>query len=693
MKGVSKLRPAIASLLLTSGLIGVLFGILLTYASHVFFDPRSFAERAARSVRDPAVAVVLADRISQAAVSANRDLTPFRPLIFYAAREVVASQTFSSLVRTSARTLHSVAFSGNGEDLLLSLRDGGILLRSALPVLPPQLLAQIPDRLVVRLVDGAAPSLGIDRALALLRDASALARAVRWMLASGVVLVLLAAWVSPTPWRSGREAGWLLIFTAAMLVLVDPIGALVIDATGTNHGVTAAAIGVWRSFVADAAAWALVIGGVGVILVSPSLDLERHLRVAWGRLTRVPERSSAQLLRAVALIVAGYALFRWPRAILEGAVSVVGVGVLAVGVSALGKLLFHSRREERVARAAVRPAVIVLGTALAAAVAIGSTLVTSPTGPSSFNTDACNGKRALCSRPLDRVVFAGTHNSMASGDQPTWFFPAQEVNVRAQLQDGIRGFQIDAHYGQQVGTHVLTVLHDEGNARRAYEGVIGKEGVDAAFRIRDRLLGLPRGERRIYLCHGFCEIGAIELADVFRTMREFLDEHPREVLMIVIQDEDVDPADIARVAEQTGLADRVYRGPVTGPWPTLGEMIEQQQQVLIVAENDAGDVPWFHPAFEVFQETPYDVRAVADFSCKPWRGGTHGTLFQFNHWITRVPAPRPSDAALVNSYDFLMQRVRACELVRNMIPNLLAVDHYRTGDLFEVVDELNRSTP
>jgi hypothetical protein len=122
-------------------------------------------------------------------------------------------------------------------------------------------------------------------------------------------------------------------------------------------------------------------------------------------------------------------------------------------------------------------------------------------------------------------------------------------------------------------------------------------------------------------------------------------------------------------------------------------MIQRHQQVLITAENQAGAVPWLHPAFEVFQETPYDVRTVTGFSCRPWRGDSRGTLFQLNHWITRVPTPRPSDAALVNSYDFLMTRARMCMAERHKLPNLVAVDFYRTGDLFKVVDELNRDGP
>jgi hypothetical protein len=58
--------------------------------------------------------------------------------------------------------------------------------------------------------------------------------------------------------------------------------------------------------------------------------------------------------------------------------------------------------------------------------------------------------------------------------------------------------------------------------------------------------------------------------------------------------------------------------------------------------------------------------------------------------ITRVPAPRPSDAALVNAYDFLMPRARRCLRERHRLPNLVAVDFYRTGDLLAVVGELNR---
>jgi hypothetical protein len=688
---IRRIRRSIASLLVTAGLALVLLGIVLTYATQAVFDRASFADRAARSLRDPAVAGLLADRISLAAVRMDRDLTAYRPLIASGARQVVSSPAFSPVMRASAEALHFVVFSQDGNDLLLNLADGGLLLRRVVPNLPPRLAEAIPDDVVVDLSERVASSRALAETLPKLREAAELSTHAWWILGGGVGCLLLATALSPTRWRIGRETGWLLVLAALVLVLVRVAGVALIPRFIDDTAVSEAAVGVWRSFTADAVDRALLVGGIGVVLLSPSLAPGTHARAVWRWLTTAPGRGALRLLRAAVLIGGGYGLVRWPRAATELAVSVLGAVLLYLGASALGRLIFQLGREEPIARRALRPAVIALSFALTV-VGVGLWIGggAGSGGARGRVRDTCNGRPDLCGRPLDTVVFATTHNAMGSSDQPTWWFPAQEADIPAQLRDGIRGFQIDAHYGHQVEDRVLTVVADEGEARRTYEAALGKEGVDAAFRIRQRLFGKPEGEKRIYLCHGFCELGALDLVAVLRSMRDFLRGDPREVVIVVIQDEDVRPEDLARAVEQSGLSELVYRGPVTGPWPTLGEMIQRHQQVLIVAENRAGGAPWLHPAFEVFQETPYDFRTAASFSCEPWRGGTRGTLFQLNHWITRVPAPRPSDAEIVNAYDFLMTRARTCMRERHKLPNLLAVDFYRTGDLFAVVDELNR---
>ncbi len=55
--------------------------------------------------------------------------------------------------------------------------------------------------------------------------------------------------------------------------------------------------------------------------------------------------------------------------------------------------------------------------------------------------------------------------------------------------------------------------------------------------------------------------------------------------------------------------------------------------------------------------------------------------------------PKPTNAAIVNAYDFLLGRARQCQQERAHLPNVVAVDFYRTGDLFRVVRTLNGLDP
>jgi hypothetical protein len=64
-------------------------------------------------------------------------------------------------------------------------------------------------------------------------------------------------------------------------------------------------------------------------------------------------------------------------------------------------------------------------------------------------------------------------------------------------------------------------------------------------------------------------------------------------------------------------------------------------------------------------------------------------MFQINHWIDTTPTPKPSNAAIVNAYRFLLARAQKCAAERRHIPNLIAVDFYQTGDLMAVVNKLN----
>ena len=132
--------------------------------------------------------------------------------------------------------------------------------------------------------------------------------------------------------------------------------------------------------------------------------------------------------------------------------------------------------------------------------------------------------------------------------------------------------------------------------------------------------------------------------------------------MLSIQDE-TSAADTAKVIRDSGLVDEVYLGDARRPWPTLRELIDRDERVIVLAENHAGGAPWIHHQPAVMQETPYLFRSVAALeapaSCEPNRGGTAGSLLLVNHWVDTPPAPRVSIARRVNAHAFLAAPRRA----------------------------------
>ena len=204
------------------------------------------------------------------------------------------------------------------------------------------------------------------------------------------------------------------------------------------------------------------------------------------------------------------------------------------------------------------------------------------------------------------------------------------------------------------------------------------------------------GEPGVFLCHRFCELGATEITEAFRDIREFLVEQPSEVLVIVIEDY-VLPSAIVAALEESGLAEKVYRGPPAGPFPTLREMIDSGRQVVVYTEH-VGDAPWFAVGYEeAIQETPFTFKRPAlltepsnwPASCEANRGPAEAPLLLMNHWVNTDPTPRPSNAALVNRRDVLVGRARECERLRGQPVNLLAVDFVGQGDVEGAANELN----
>jgi hypothetical protein len=275
---------------------------------------------------------------------------------------------------------------------------------------------------------------------------------------------------------------------------------------------------------------------------------------------------------------------------------------------------------------------------------------------------------------------------MSAASERGWFFASQEGGIADQLRFGIRGFLIDTYYGVPVQRGVRTdVFHDRDRAALVEE--FGEEFVEAYERVSPTLGLATGGDRQIYMCHAFCELGATRLLDALVEIRRFLEENPREVVVIVNQDA-VPAADVARSFEEAGLDGYALPHRAGASWPTLRQMIESGKRLVVMAENDGSGPDWYHSAFELTQDTPYKFLTADEFSCRENRGRTDSPLFLVNHWIEKV-TPSLADADEVNRFGVLLRRVLDCQAERQRIPNLVAVNFYSRGDLLRVVDVLN----
>jgi len=697
---MSYLRRVAAELLITLGVLLIAVSAVLSVARRALLFPDNFADHLASSLSDPRVASFAADRITDAVLRANPDLTAFRPLIVATARGAVSSPSFQALVRPAARSAHASLFSERGQRVILSVPDVGVLLKSALANANPTLAQKIPPR-----VQTIAASIGDTQVERVVVRLSRVARRSAWLtltlFLSGCALALGGLGLASRHRRALVRLGLDLLVAGIVLLLLMPAGRAIAGVLPHDELARNAARGLWDHFAGALRTWGFVLGGIGLVLQAAGHSLlERFDPHASGRrllawLENPPGGARARLVRGLVLLVAGALAVAWPTGAVSVVVVLLGGGLAFVGLREIFEIALRAAPESGVpalsatATSARRKRIaVVLALAAVFVVAI-AWIGRPPAAVVHLESGACNGAPELCARRVDEVVFPATHNAMSAADIPDWLFPQQEKGIPTQLQDGIRALLFDVHYGIPVEGVVKTDLASDMGSRDKFDKAVGKEGVDAAMRIRDRLAGKEEGPRGLYLCHGFCELGATPLVAALRSVHEFLVQNPDEVLVFGIEDY-ASPQDIAAAFAESGLDGLVYRGAASAPWPTLREMIDSRQRVLVLLESGRQGVPWLHPAYEgLLQETPYRFLNPSEMSCAANRGGTSGSFFLMNNWIDTTPSPKPSNAAIVNAYDALLARARQCEKERGRLPNLIAVDFYRTGELFPVARTLN----
>ncbi len=259
----------------------------------------------------------------------------------------------------------------------------------------------------------------------------------------------------------------------------------------------------------------------------------------------------------------------------------------------------------------------------------------------------CNGSIDLCSKPYNEVAFLTTHNAYNADDQG-FNFPNQNFGITQQLNDGVRGLMLDVY----------------------------------------DLWGTPS----VY--HGTSLLGSEPLSSNLNEIKVFLDNNPTEIVTIILECY-VDANTIESELNNSGLSSYLYNKPIGQPWSTLQEMITNDTRLVIFTDVDdaSPSQSWYHYVWDYAVETHYSVNSSNSFTNDYNRGTPTNDLFIFNHFVTNaaIGTGNPSEAAIVNEYNFLMDRIQGHFNEYAKFPNFITLDFHDLGQGKRVVDSLNSS--
>ena len=687
-------RQAFVPLILVAGILLGVAGVLAVYVRDTVVDSDEFARRASIGLADPVVGELIAKKVVDQIVAAAPNALALRPLLESAVSSAVGEPAFRLIFEAAIRDLHRTIFLGQTDTLAVKLTDMVLVVKTQAAVLAPELSEAIPDELTDVLIEVSAHSVAV-KAVKFSEDVRLLA----FVLPLAALIAFVSAVLLATNRRQALVWVGLSILSIGVIVLIVEVvlGSFVVRQfqEGALRDVARA---FWDAFASGLGVWGLVIAATGATLVAALWWVSEPIDVAarLGQLRRFIEPPVATWPRIGWVVcwslIGAFLILSWQEA-MRVVVTLVGVAFL---VNALAELLrmiaprqvgLAPTQEARVGY--LGPRRLLLGGGLLAAVIVGGYFLidrSSGEGVADVPFDpACNGHVLLCDRPFNNVVFAATHNSISSAEDG-FLLANHSRGIIPQLDSGYRGLLIDLHYGLDSARTpvVVTDLAPTPEKREELVRELGAEAVRSAEQLR-RLNLDAGGTRQIYLCHGLCELGATSFSSELARIRGWLGRNPREVLLIIIEDY-VAPGDVAGAFEKARLVEYLHTQALDDPWPTLDQMINSGRRVVVMAENDTGDVPWYHDGFTFVQETPYSFETVEDFNCEPNRGQPDSPLFMINHWVT---PPLAQTGRRANSSEVLLERLKVCQEVRGLLPNILGVDFYARGVTLDVVAGLN----
>jgi hypothetical protein len=684
---------------------GVMFPVLVlaNWAGSTLYDSDTFSERAVEPLNSEAVREELARRLTAQLVQAgNQQATSFRPAFELALEGVIDTDTFKSIFRNAVRHTHqSIIQQGEGGGRQgLDLGASFALITSSLQAGGGGGDQQGASGLDNSLSDVTSKidDLGLWDAEGIVGQLATASLVIGLAAAAGSILL------AEDRRRAVRRLGIAAVIGGLFIVALLFVATWLIGRQIEDAQLADAFKGALGEVTDDLRLTGLWIAAYGLVVAAAAASTERRYTPAevWNRtrgwIERRRQTTWGTILLGVLGIFISIVFIQEPLGNLELLIraAALWLGYLAVTeILGLVRAITAKQAQQR----ALWPRLATVGGAIvviAGMVTVGFLVTTRGAAKAAQASEeqVCNGKKSLCDLRIDQVTFPGSHNSMSSANYPGFLFAEQIGTINEQLNSGVRALLIDTYYGvpssaRIPGQSTPIVLTDK-VAQAAGRAEVNEDPV-AAKRAAQLAAGAPKAadaQRGIYLCHSNCETGAVQVQKPLSDIKSFLNNHPDDVLMVVIQDATT-PADTAAAIEAAGLGDRVATLQPGQPLPTLRTLIDSGRTLLVFAERgDPGGPPWYHNMYDWFQETTFSFTNKKQFDCAPNRGNPDAPLFLINHWITSSP-PNPSTGSDVNSTGALDKRIEQCLTDRGLVPNIVAVDFAERGNLVSTAQELN----
>ena len=682
----------------------VLVGAVLLYARAEIVDPESFADHSVEALDDDDVREVVSREIVVNLVErGSTDLVAGRPVVQSVVETIVDTGAFEKLFRRAAVEANRLFFVREKENLVFDLADASEIVRFGLQSVNPQLAKQVPKDLDVQVATLK------DREYA--RTTLATADDIRFfgILIPLLALLALAAGIFLAPDRRvgvlraavGVATAGAVLMIGMLVVREFIIGGVYGSDELSDEDVRGAVGGVLGAFFGKLFGWGAVLAFSGLVVsaAATSLDpeqLENPTARLRERLTRRPSTNAGRVGRAALAIAAGFLVAFEPELALQVAALLVGAYLVFYGAAELlamlqspdrGKVPAKDRRRRSLAVAVAAGSVVVVGIAVSLLVFLDSA---EDPEAKPLPRSGCNGSVDLCDLRLNEAIFAGTHNSFSAADSPGWLIANQKRTIQRQLDDGIRLFLIDTHWGVKGSDgRVRTDFESEGTDRNKVVKALPPQTLAAAERVAGRV-GLREnegGERDIWLCHTTCELGATDFSDTLEVYKGFLERNTGEVVILFVEPY-VPPPQLEQAFKDAGLDEYVETLQLGEPMPTLGQLVRGDRRLLVFSEKDAGNPPWYMDGFAFIQDTPLGITDFDQLTCDLNRGSPVSPLLMLNHWADVFPPQRTPNFEFQTRAN-LQKRIAQCQRERGQPVNLIAVDHSDVGDLIPVVDEIN----